>query len=69
MKQFCVLVVAVLSFSINSYAQHNYYFSSKAKTEGNGTKPGPFRSLQKLSTLELKAGDSVLILRVKKNCL
>jgi hypothetical protein len=58
MKQIFGLL-AILSFYTGSYAQHNYYFSNKTKSEGNGTKQQPFQSLQKLSSLALQAGDTV----------
>jgi hypothetical protein len=57
MKQFVLLFLILLSLS-NVYSQHNYYFA-KGKSEGNGTKQKPFRSLQKLSQLSLEPGDTV----------
>src|SRR3954454_7539663 len=59
MKLCCAFFVAALSFLSNGYAEHNYYFSSDTKTEGDGSKAQPFHSLQKLSALKLHAGDTV----------
>jgi hypothetical protein len=59
MKEFLILIFLGLLFFNITYGQHNYYFSSKAINEGNGTKPEPFQSLQKISQLTLQPGDSV----------
>jgi hypothetical protein len=58
-KQLVVLFLSVFFLSIFANAQQNYYFYSKATTEGNGTKQQPFRSLQKLTQLAFKPGDTI----------
>jgi hypothetical protein len=59
MKQFVVLLFSVFLFSSGLYAQNKYYISSKAMNEGNGTKQQPFQSVQKLSQIDLKPGDTI----------
>lgn len=53
------LLFSILLFFNSSYAQHKYYFSSKANKEGNGSKQQPFISLEQLSKLSLQPADSV----------
>jgi hypothetical protein len=57
--KYCLLAAVVLHLFCNAgYCQHKYYFHSGA-AEGNGTREHPFTSLEKLSQLALKPGDTV----------
>jgi hypothetical protein len=58
-KQLFILFFSTLLIFNSADAQHNYYFSSKATNEGTGTKQQPFKSLQKISQLQLKPGDTI----------
>ena len=54
-----LLSVCLLSFFCNLFAQRNYYFSNTTSAEGLGTKDRPYQSLQKLSRILFKPGDTV----------
>src|SRR5438128_1276591 len=60
MKQILVFIITFLLFK-SIYAQHTYYFSSKATGEEKGTVQQPYTSLQKLAQLTLQAGDTVFL--------
>src|SRR3954454_3930845 len=63
LRQFRIkqIILFLFAFFLISFvnAQYNYYFSSKALSEGNGTKQKPFKSLQKLTQLTFQPGDTI----------
>jgi hypothetical protein len=61
MKQILLLLIVTFLVFESIYAEHTYYFSSKATGEGKGTIQQPFTSLQKLAQLTLQAGDTIFL--------
>lgn len=64
MKTSCFLIALLISAcSSNNHESHNYYFDTELGNDINkGTSPrAPFRSLNMISGLEIKPGDSILL--------
>src|SRR6187549_1022644 len=58
------LLIALFLFSCNSSVSRNYYVSTSGDDNNNGlTAASPFKTLSKVRSLKLEAGDSVLFKR------
>lgn len=54
------IVIALLMFCSQSYAQKSYYFSSSIGNDSNvGNEVSPFKTISKLNSLALVAGDNI----------
>src|ERR1700753_4013577 len=60
----CIILIALTSTGIQSFAQHltvpgSYYVSLTGNNNNPGTRKSPFKTLDKINSLHLKAGDTV----------
>jgi len=60
MKRLILFAVFMYLQGSTAFAR-SYYFSAAGRDDGDGTKAHPFKTLQRLNTLPLKAGDTVFL--------